>query len=449
LGERGTKRVEFFKKTLELRMSRTTEGSEPERGELFSPLDNAVGFRRSTGLYLLGAVLFSIAYVGVATFGSWGFLRSRRWTQHAWSAFGVVAGLAAVLSLLAAQSMRGVGRSLHQLTIVDAWAGDTDATATVYFGVKTGTHSLLDVWMPSTYVPDAEPEPSNCFLKPMPSSASVLSPGSSYADPTRYDLKPATGELHAVPVRATLKQFEGRWSGQLPRTIRANIRVGELYDDDGEHSSKGVRGGSTITNDLNHDLTNCFIIQPLRDPYARKALAHYLARDDWIYVFPIGDIAAGEQIDLADRMYVDRKQPTGVMMDVETWEKWTLGENVKNWHRGLRGADLSLRGGSDVVPDQTQETYQDALLLATALTEHDPQNLQGAFGTGFDYSRRHCRQLDRSTELTADVIMLVGFAEDQGPVTLCARSSGRSEYRPLLPDRAYTMYRFVIPVGGR
>ena len=445
----GTKPAEFFKRTLQLPGARAGAGDQPETGELFSHLDNAVGFRSSTGLYLLGAVMFSVVYVGVATFGSWGFLRSRRWTKHAWTAFGVVAGGAAVLSLLAVQAMRGVTQSLHQLTIVDAQAGDTEATATVYFGLKTGMHSLVDVWMPDDYALQTEPQRTDCYLKPLPSSAGELSPGSSYADPTRYQLRPASAELLGVPIRATLKQFEGRWSGKLRQTIHADIRLGTITDpDDGMNpgdSATGVLPGSSITNDLSHALTDCYIFQPLRD--MQTSFVDQTPRHNWIQVFPIGDIAAGQQIDLAARMYTDQDSQSGRRMRVETWVDWTLGENVKNWDRSLRGGELSFRGGSDKVPRSDLEPYQDALLLVTALTDHWPGNLPGTFSAAFDYSRRHCRQLDCSSRLTSDMVMLIGFAEDQGPVTLCTRRRG--EYRPLAAEQALTMYRFVIPITKR
>ncbi|MCH7814078.1 MAG: hypothetical protein IID40_08665, partial [Planctomycetes bacterium] len=80
----GIRPVEFYKATLQLRGPRGP-GVElsPPSANLFATLSGTVGFRRSTGLYLLGALLFSIVYVGGATFGSWAFLRARGWTRHA------------------------------------------------------------------------------------------------------------------------------------------------------------------------------------------------------------------------------------------------------------------------------------------------------------------------------------------------------------------------------
>lgn len=63
-----------------------------------------------------------------------------------------------------------------------------------------------------------------------------------------------------------------------------------------------------------------------------------------------------------------------------------------------------------------------------------------------DFWRRPCRQLDRCDQLTTDRMMLIGFATDQGPVTLCTRTGNRS-FKPLRAERAYTVYRFSIPVA--
>ena len=448
---RGTSPVEFFKRSLHLRRPRYRPEDYPEPGELFGPLENVVGFRRSTGLYLLGAVLFSIVYVGVATFGSWAFLRGRGWTRQAWSVFGVVAAVGSVLSLLAVGGMRGVGRTLHQLSVVDAWVGRPEATASVYLGLKTGTYSRLDLWLPADYTHEQEPQATGCFLKPMPSGATALAPSGSYADPIRYRLVPASGEVHDVPVRATLKQFEGRWAGRLRRTVEAEVRVREwadrsddLVDTDEEPVvARGVGPGSTITNHLDQALTSCFILHPLRNVFVGPV--DQTPRSPQIRVFPIGDIGAGEQIDLAERMYATRGSRSGGRVPVKTWSRWTLGESIRNWGAEVRGV---LAGGSDVAPNVDLALHEAALMLLSVLGEHNPVDVQGKFGRGYDYRRRHCRQLDRSDELTTDVVMLVGFTAEQGPVTLCTRAGGGGAYKPLLADRAYTMYRFLIPVEG-
>jgi len=441
----GIRPVEFFKKTLQLRQPRTVDATVPNASDLFPYLDGAVGFRRSTGLYLLGALLFSIAYVGVATFGSWSFLRSRGWTRHAWPAFAVVAGAAAALSLLAVQSMRGVGQSLQQLTIVDATAGGTAATATAYFGLKTGTHTVLDAWMPSDYAQLTEPERTDCYLKPMPLSADPHAAGSGYADPARYRLVPSSAVLRDVPIRATLKQFEGHWFGNLRRTIEADIAIIPRRDDSGDQED-GISDDSTITNHVGCTLKSCFLIQPLANPFRSlqdttpRGSEQTLSR---VLVHEVGNLADGEEIRPADRIYYD---PNGDEWPVEQWSGRTLAEFQKNWGNKLRGGlSTPFARSSDGVRNLPLENYQDALLMATTISEHAPRNLKGAWGGGHDFLARHCRQLDLSDRLTTDYVLLIGFAEDQGPVMLCTRKGGRA-FKPLAADRAYTLYRFLIPV---
>ncbi len=442
LGEEGLSPIKFFKSLLQLRDAAAGVDALPTPTPLFPLLEQTVGFRRSTGVYLLAAVLFSIAYVGIATFGSWSFLRSRGWTQYAWSSFAVVAGVASVLSFFAVQAMRGVGQSLQQLTIVDAAAGETAATATAYFGIKTGLDTALDVWMPSDYTQVTEPERTDCYLKPLPSSAAEFSSASSFVDPRRYRLVPASALLEDVPVRATLKQFEGRWIGHLRRTLEADIRVGEIEDDTA--AGVGILDGSTITNNLGHSLANCVLVQPLRNAFVGTRFVDHTprARDGWILVHRVGYIADGETVDLAERIYTDPDRFE--RLTVEEWREHTLGENHKNWGKKFVSRN-PLAGGSDVIRRFRTQDYQDALLMLTALAENHPLNLEGTYGAGHDFSRRNCGHLDRSDELTADRFLLIGFVDQQGPVMLCTRSGG-GRFKPLLADEAHTMYRFWIPV---
>jgi hypothetical protein len=442
MNEAGLSPVKFFKGVLELRGPRAADVTALARpSTLFPSLEQTVGFRRSTGVYLLAAVLFSVAYVGVATFGSWRFLRSRGWTRYAWSSFAVVAAVASVLSWMAVQSMRGVGQSLQQLTVVDATAGQAGATATAYFGVKTGLDSALDLWMPTDYTQASEPVRTSSYLKPLPTTAEDWSSASTFADPRRYRLVPASALLEDVPVRATLKQFEGRWLGQLRRTLDADIRVGEIADETGK--AEGILRGSTLTNNLGHPLTDCLLIQPDTDIFLSNFF-DVTPRHERIYVHPIGTIADGESVDLADRVYA---APDGVsVLAVRDWTKRTLANNHKNWGRKFVRTGL-MGGGSDEVQQFRLEDYQDALLMLTTLGELYPTVFSGGmYSGGCDFSRRNCGHLDRSTELTTDHFLLIGFAEEQGPVTLCTRSGG-GRFRPLLPDEAHTMYRFWIPVN--
>ncbi len=447
--ETGLSPIEFFKRTLQLRQLRSGVDTPPNVAPLFPYLEQTTGFRRSTGLYLLAALLFSIVYVGVSTFGSWAFLRSRSWTRHAWSAFAVVAGGAAVLSLVAVQAMRGVGQSLQQLTIVDAQVGQSEAMATAYFGLKTAIHSFPDVWMPADYTAEEKPGSSACCLKPLPSGNQSRSASDGYTDPSRYRMVPASAALESVPVRATLKQFEGRWFGQLRQTVDAKIIVEPNTDDSIQRSMMVIAEGSSVTNNLGVALRDCILVQPLQDP-CQAGLVNIGPRSSkdaivQVLIHPVGTIEAGETIDLAGRVW---SSPSGLgRLSIEEMLDRRLGQNQVNWGKKFV-TNNPFGGAGKEVADFNLADYQDALLMMTMLSELDPRNLPQSFSPGgCDISRRHCRQLDVSDMITKERFMLIGFADDQGPVTLCTRT-GSAAYKPLLPDQPHTMYRFVIPVSG-
>ncbi|MCP4246781.1 MAG: hypothetical protein GY778_07005 [bacterium] len=439
----GIRPVEFYKATLQLRGPRGA-GAElsPPSANLFTTLSGTVGFRRSTGLYLLGALLFSMVYVGGATFGSWAFLRARGWTRHAWSTFALVAGGAAVLSLMAVQTMRGVGRSLQQLTVVDNVVGTTAATATAYFGIKTGTHTELDLWLPSDYAQETEPGRTDCYLKPMPPGDDLQAGGGGYADPTRNRVLPGSAEVRGVPVRATLKQFEGRWSGHLRRTVDGDITIESGRDDSVDQSAGVITPTSTITNNLGTALTNCYLIQPVGNAFQGTV---WIPRgsdafEGRILVHQLGDIADGEQIAVADRVYLDREVGFG-QLSIDQWRQFTLRRRHKEWGEQVRGTLFASGAGGDLRLEQ----YQQALLLLSTLSEFDPGTQKTTFGSGYDFRSRHCRQLDLSDALTTDHVLLVGFATNQGPVVPKTRRVG-GQYQELRATEAKTMYRFLIPV---
>jgi hypothetical protein len=276
----------------------------------------------------------------------------------------------------------------------------------------------------------------------MPSGAEVFSQSGSYADPARYRFVPASAVIEDVPIRATLKQFEGRWSGHLRRTVDADIAVYLASGAEGKRAPK-IREGSTITNNLGHALTNCYLIQSWENAFRPSGLQNQL-RAEWILVHPLGSIADAEQIDVAQRTYTN--PDTGTEHPLEKWStERTLKEFHDEWAKDFRSALGMLGGGSEVV-DVRLDQYQNALLMLTTLSAHNPITLQTSFSpAGFDFWRHPCRQLDRCDELTTDRMMLIGFAEDQGPVTLCTRT-GSGSFRPLRAEQAYTMYRFSIPV---
>ena len=446
----------FFRSVLEIR---TTASEVYPEEPLYKPLEQRIGFTAIGSIYLVFAMLFAMAYVGLSTFGSWGFLKARGWERHNWTVFALLAAVASVGGIAAAQTIRGVGQKLNQLTIVDAIAGEPGATAIAYLGLKTGTHSILDVWLAENYAQRPEPQKTDCFLRPLPASPTSRDSGQTFADQRTYDLRPATAELRGVPLRATLKQFEGRWRGDLRGSIDASVRITERAFPRSETDSDVIEepcfdNASTITNKLGVNLEDCFLFQPTVNRYrgtvdvSPRSGGERQARYETL-VHYLGTIEDGATVPLATRLYFE---PDGTR---RTWDQWHT--SLLDWqNRWGKFAKAALGGGRDdsKIRAGRQERYQEALLLLTALSEYDESatTIKSVYtDQPILFSRERCRPLDLSDILTEDMVLLVGFAkEDPGPVSLCTRrSSPNRAYKRVIPDESCTVYRIIIPVENK
>lgn len=434
----GGSAVDFFQELFHLRVLGAPDQAPPRRDSLFSEVTSAIAFATSGSLYLLVAAVFSVGYVLVATFGSWSILGARGWRRHSWTFFALVGIAASLLSVVAVNSLRGFGETLHQITVVDVDAGDPYGYATALFGLKTGTDRRLDLWLPSDPLGATDPTATACFLRPIPSAndALVASTGLGFADPEEYRLVPASAVIDDVRIRATLKQFEGRWVGVVGGTMTGEITV------------KGLRilEGSYIVNNLGVDLEGCYLLHPVRDP-ARGTTG---SRSADIYAYPIGTVRSdGLRIDLVSRCYqpLDDETVTQVIM------RSTLANAQTQWGSEFRSvfSGLGSGWGADRGPALGQE--KNALLLLTTVGEHDPKQDVGMTRAVFGpqtWSRDRLRRIDLADQLMRDSVILVGFAADPGPVRLFRRA-GDASYRRLEPDpeHSWTMYRIRIPVTLR
>lgn len=410
--------------------------------ELFDELGGWVGFTQTGAAFLAVAMLFAGLYVFVATFGSWHVLRTRGFLKHSWSVFGVIAVAASALSVVGVQAVRGVGRKLVQLTIVDAEAGESSAHATAYFGLKTSMFGRLDVWLTDDYPQVTEPSPSNNYLKPLPVAAQA---GGElrYADPSRYRLAPTRAEILDVSIRGTVKQFEGRWSGPLPGRLVADM---SLVEGPGGRLDKRIASTSKIINHLGVDLYDCYVIYTDRDVFVRGA-SHAARRPEYTYLFrlPVETLPDGGTFLFGNELYMDTT--TGNELEFKEWaEANTLELALASWRRFFGRLEFGGRGQWGHL-----ERHEAALLISSLAAEYRPEPKTGAsgqlqLGSGAVSSER-CRQLDISALIDTQTALFVGFSRDPGPVTLCTRS-GKGAYRPAPIDKALTMYRIVIPLGS-
>jgi len=445
----------FFEHLLELRRTPLTDSTvSVSPVELFYHLDREVGFYQTGGALLAVAIIFAVAYVLLATLGVWKVLQKRSLLKQSWTALAVTALVASVLSLLGVQTLHGVGRKVQQLTIVDGTANQVAAQATAYFGLRTGTHNRLDIWLPSDYRLETEPTATACTLKPMLEARTSLEKAAAFTDPTRYWLLPSTAEMHDVPIRATLKQFEGRWRGDLHGTILSSVRTTDLPVPAGQEAEATsqvytVAPGSWIENTLDVDLYNCLLFVAEYDTMSPQSFIAVPQRTMGLQamkVFSLGEIPAGERIDLHARLNLDgsdKQRAAGYYKDR------ALAAMAKEWGKAFISVGEMTRYGEEPVAQYRFDYYQNALLLLTVLSDIDPGIYPSSPIYGIRmFSRTRARQLDVANLVQRDAALLVGFAQDPGPVRLCARTSGAADYDVLDPaeDAAHTMYRFVIPI---
>ncbi|UCG31549.1 MAG: hypothetical protein JSU68_07760 [Phycisphaerales bacterium] len=398
---------------------------------LFQHVKRTVDFRARSGVFMGIAILFVVAYVLCATVVSWNWLKRKEWTHLNWTAFAVVVLAASGLSLAAVRVVRGITTELHQLSVVDLHSDSYKATATCYFGLKTAKHTELDLWLPSDPSRPAGEQPSMCALKPMPPALEDGRESRGFLSPQMYRARPVRAQLEDVPLRATLKQFVGDWSGEISTRVRCELRM----------SSGEILDASWIENGLDVDLEGCYLLVARFDPSMERAAG-------LIDVHDVGTIKAGQRIERLGshvREQADARGGRAARRSEEPQRAPTLKDLHKQWARDLDPSMLPFGG-----PQQREidpENYDKALLLLTTLREYEPETS----GTGLgdpDMEATHGRTLDRSDLLTRDTALLVGFSKDAGPVRLTLRSSKKKQngFETREPREARTMYRVLVPV---
>ena len=385
----------------------------------------------------------SVAYVILATFGTWGIVSNRGWRQHSWSAFAVMAAATSVLAWVVVQSRQGFGETLRQISVIDTVADDSMALATTFFGLKTSSDRRLDLWLPADPLGATEPSETACFLRPLSASYEATEPSTSFADPEDYRLRPASAVVENVRLRATLKSFEGRWRGTLSGRMLGEVVV----------ARRGVVSPeSYLINDLGVDLKNCWLIVTGVDAGEKETVR---AGGD-IFSFDIGDLPAdGRKVFLRDICF-----PPGSNRTVSNMlNQSTLAARQTDWetpfvsilsslgYMGVRGIVGTPAPPASQTADQLGHE-QKALLLLSTIGDYDASSSTSAlsgFGHPTIWARDRLRHLDLRSQFQTDSVYVIGFADDPGPVRLFRRVGKR--YRPLKPDLAYSksMYRIRIP----
>lgn len=188
---------------------------------IFGALIEPIEFRAQAGLRVVAAFAFVGVYILLATFVSWAWLTQRKQTQHAWTLFTVFALGASVVSLGAVGLMRGVRDDIRTVSVLDLQAGSPDARGHVFVGYRSPRRKFVDLALGDGDAPS--------FIRPLPTAERTPA---QYETPMRYFADPARGTITEAPIRATLKQFDGYWTGALDGTIGGKLvadrRTGRL-----------------------------------------------------------------------------------------------------------------------------------------------------------------------------------------------------------------------------
>ncbi len=197
---------------LDKSVSISAAGALADRTSLFDGLIKPINFSEQTLLRGLAALMFVAAYFFVATFGSWWYLQRQKRVHLSWTIFAIFAVGASALSLLTVTALRGVSRGVSAAGLLDFEAGARTASGTCLFGYRSPLRQSVTLKI----------EGENAFLRPLARGSYLMS---SFATALRYRGEAGSAELLDTPMRATLKQFEAHWRGDLDGTIRADLSV--------------------------------------------------------------------------------------------------------------------------------------------------------------------------------------------------------------------------------
>lgn len=395
---------------------------------LYDIVADPVGFKTQTALRGLTAFLFVAGYVVLATLASWAWLRGRDLLHLSWTVFAGFAVVAGAISLATVGALRGFSR-VQAVSIIDAQAGSTAARSYCLFGYRSPTRQRVELSLPG----------EGNFLRPLSRSPK----GSSfYVTPARYAAFPGKATLGDVLMRATLKQVEGCWHGDLPGAIRGQLVA--------ERRTGRITPASWIANDLSTAIEDGYLlyIDPRQQdgalgvPWRVNGLTTFYALpeseggtvDPNLHIPPahnilavrVGRIAAGQQVNgLGKPMYDEVDKQRGLWNP--TGRKRTELPDVRTlWHEQQGWAHTTVLGGLRI---------EEALLLASTRNYFLHNKGQDYNAAGTPIGTDGLPDLDITHWLLQGQAVLVGWSNDPGPARLQRNgrpldlSSGVSFYR--------------------
>lgn len=440
----GVKEREFFAGLLELNpysadeKSAQSAGSQLGSGEnfLYGDVTSRIGFGTATALRSMLAIFFVAGYAFLATAGTWFWLSYKKRTALAWTAFTISGVLASALSLGTVAVTRGCSSGVQTLQVLDLAAGETNARGHCFFGYRSPIRSRDTLAVAS---PDG-------FVRPL---ARNPIRGPYYVTPDRYVVEPIAGRMNDTLVRATLKQVEARWSGDLGGTIQARIAV--------SRTTGRVTPDSYIANDLDGPLQGAYLIyaDPRQDeggvprPAGQTKLydrpsdteLQFVSPAQNILVAPVGPIDAHARV---------------TQIGAATYQK--LDTDLAAWSRraGARRAAmpdlptlLSEHQGWQSAFGTTATRSVVAVLLASTRDYYLHRRSTAGFSTWVPLSTEGLPELDVSHWLVsglgrdgrlAGYAILIAWADAPGPAILNVNGQPRPAYA------GQTVYRVRVPL---
>lgn len=400
----------------------------PTAQRLYDRLSQKIDFRQVGGLFIVAATAFVIGYIAVATLGSWWWLRKHSLTQLSWSVFAGFAVVASILSVLTVMLAQGIASRVDSVCIVDAQAGDAVGRADCWFGLRTARQPRADLALPGP----------TSYLRGLTRAAVDAT---VYATPQRYEGLAARATLLGAPLRATLKQFEGHWSGELGGAIRAQIAV----------DARGrVEPASWIKNDLQLPFVRGYLVfvdpRVARDGFRPTVLTRdYRGRTNVpaasnVLVVELPPFAPGERVaDFGKKEYEKfdtnwaawSRNPEGQAEPVLS----TLFKVQQDWASMLGVWVTALGAARDSAADA-------ALLLSTRnlylhCAENDDEKL------GLPVTTTGLVDCDISHWLTTTQGVLLLLSNEPGPATLQVGEA------PLRSRAGLCLFRVRVPIEVR
>ena len=379
---------------------------------------------------LLSIVLFILYWLAAGPI-SFAWLKSRQMAHHSWLVFTGVVAVFSVVSWGAAYFLRPTQARIKHVSVVDFDAG----------GHRARVHSWLSVFVPRhgraevVIDPAAPDHPHDTLANVGMVSQALGADESGYTDSQRYILPAAAPSRAAFPVRATPRQLEVDYVGDLDSHPQG-LSVDWL-------APRGdVRAeGETLHGRLTHQLPG-----ELRD-----VLVVFCPGDgNMPLVWPLGATVRWEPGQVLNLDKITR-QPAMPLINEPRFRVDDQGKRVK-WGGFLgylvdRGAAFGGRNrprfnpATAYRPDQVTRVAE-ILTFYSTLPPPDYQT-SGMLGGGRNYTRALGRPFDITALLPLRRVIIMGHLQ-RSPLPLPLTVDGE-----ILPSEGWTVVRWISQVEGR